>query len=681
MLTSVEVTAIQRGLDVGSPAPFRGGGHDVLNTAGTFGDISRYLQILPGVVASSDLSNQMLVRGGHPMENLFLVDGIEVPNINHLANANTTGGFGPMIDAAAIQGLELYTGGYDARYPERLSSVTLFRTLDAAAERRTEFDLGVQGLGGLEQLRVGRGDLLLSAHHGLLNVVSGDVGINGVPSYTNELTRYRRPTESGGGLTLLNVAGFDGISITPCASDPKETSTINSNYLGWRETTGLDLEQVYSARAFGRWSASDSEQVEHIHQDDQLINPLMPARVRTRCPLPADFLKTTPVYEEDSNNAFSTVKYGFEYGGQRLTAEAGTALWLERPQFAVDQPVGAFSPYDPTMQRMDQATFHSNFATPETGNYAQVSLRVLRDLTLSGGGRVQTFAFGHHTTVTPRVSAAYRMGEGSNLHVSYASYAQMPPYAYLLAYPENHSLAPMRATHAVAGMELGLIPHAQVRIEAYEKRYGAIPASTEYPGVTLHTMVDMLGEQTVWLPMTTGGRGEASGIELSDRTQIGQRLQALASVAYARARFAGLDGVMHPSNFDLPWVVNAAEVEKLGRGFTVSERFGYATGRPYTPFDMEASLKQNRPIYDLARINSVRAPSYSRMDAQLNKEMRLRSTVAELYLGVDNVLNHENLLSYAWMPRYRPGAADRDPIGALWQTPIFPNFGVRVMLR
>ncbi len=129
---SVEVHGVERDLETSQPEPFSAGGQEVLSTAGAYGDISRFLQVIPGVVATSDLSNEILVRGGHPMENFFLVDGIEVPNINHLATPATTGGFAPMIDAAVIQEIKLYTGGYEARYPERLSSVTEIRTLDAA---------------------------------------------------------------------------------------------------------------------------------------------------------------------------------------------------------------------------------------------------------------------------------------------------------------------------------------------------------------------------------------------------------------------------------------------------------------------------------------------------------------------------------------------------------------------
>lgn len=668
-------------METTSPPPLTAGGDDVINSAGTYGDISRYLQLLPGVVASSDYSNQMLVRGGHPLENLFLVDGIEVPNINHLANANTTGGFGPMIDAAVIQALNLYTGGFDAKYPERLSSVTEFQTLDSSSSAlHAELDFGVQGIGGLAERRMGGGDLLVSAHHGLINLISKDVGIDGVPSYTNEFTRYRKTDAAGNRFTMINVAGWDSIVIEPCAGDPLETSTIDSTYMGWRETTGVEWQRVASTRSFSVMDVSDSEQVEHINQEDQIADPLNVKRIRVLCHIPADVVKAIPVYLENSNNAFSTAKYRYEWGGTRIAVSAGSSVWLQRPHFQIAQPAGAYSPYSNTPQRTDSNSFHRSFSTGETGTFSQAVLHPIRRLSISGGGRLQTFAFGNHTTLTPRLNAAYSFGEKASVHVAYAGYAQLPPYAYLLAYPINNSMSPMRVTHQIAGMDVGFVPGSQIRVEAYNKDYRRIPASTEYAPVTMHTIVDLIGEQSVWLPMASLGRGNASGIELSDTSRIGSRFQVMGSVAYARAKFAGTDGVLRPSNFDFPWIVNAAGVARIGRGVVGSARYGYATGRPYTPFDMPPSAAQNRPVYDLARVNGVRFPFYSRLDMQVNKEMLVRGLHLELYAGVDNVLNRSNLLSYSWMPRSQVGKP-QDPVGTLWQTPIFPNFGIRLIIR
>lgn len=679
--TTVEVRAGNVPLETSSPPPITAGGEDVINSAGTYGDISRYLQLLPGVAPSSDYSNQMLVRGGHPMENLFIVDGIEVPNINHLADANSTGGFGPMIDAAVIQGLTLYAGGFDAKFPERLSSVTEFQTLDASPNTmHAEFDLGVQGIGGLAERRVRAGDLLVSAHHGLLSMISNDVGIDGVPSYTNELTRYRRNNASGNHFTFLNVAGWDSISIEPCAADPWETTTIDSDYTGWRETTGAEWQRVYSPRSFAVMSLSDSEQVEHINQSDQLINPAQAWKSPIPCPIPAGTFQYTPVYEESSNNAFSTAKYRYEWATARIAVTAGSSFWLERPHFQIAQPQGAYSPYTGTPTRRDSNSVNRDFSTGESGTFAQVFAHPSKRLSLSGGGRLQTFAFGNHTTLTPRLSATYALSENTRVHAAYARYAQLPPYAYLLAWGVNQSMRPMMATHQIVGIDLGFLPRSQLRLEAYNKEYRSVPASTEYPAVTMHTMVDMIGEQSVWLPMTSAGHGSASGMELYDTSRLGGRIQLMTSVAYARAKFAGTDGVLRPSNFDFPWIVNAAGVAHLRHGLIGSARYGYATGRPYTPFDLAQSAAQNRPIYDLAKVNVPRAPYYSRLDLQVSKESLLHGQHLELYAGVDNVLNQSNFLSYAWMPRSQVGEP-RNPVGTLWQTPIFPNFGVRLIVR
>ncbi len=53
---------------------------EIKTSAGTFGDPSRFIQMLPGVVSDNDQRNDFLVRGGNPSENLFVIDNIEIPS-------------------------------------------------------------------------------------------------------------------------------------------------------------------------------------------------------------------------------------------------------------------------------------------------------------------------------------------------------------------------------------------------------------------------------------------------------------------------------------------------------------------------------------------------------------------------------------------------------------------------
>lgn len=678
--TTVEVYAADRELETSQPEAFQAGGQEILASAGAFGDLSRYIATLPGVVATSDLINEVLVRGGHPMENLFLVDGIEVPNINHLATMGTTGGFGPMIDSGVVQGIKVYTGGFEARYPERLSSVTEIRTLDPEhLTTHAEADVGIEGLGGLAEKAIKGGDLLVSAHHGILEIMDS-FGLSGLPSYTNELARYRHNDASGNRWTVLHIAGWDSYEVTPCAADGLETSSIDSQYSGWRETTGVEWQHVYSARSFGVATVNDSQEVEHIHQQEQILNPADVAVVKENCPLPPNVAQASPVYMDDSNDGFDSASYRFEWSNSRLTLSTGSSFWLQRPHFQIEQPLGAYSPYSVAPVRVDSTSFASDFSTGESGSYAQFTASPLRSLSVSVGGRLQTFAFGDHATLTPRVSLRYGLGEHVGFHAAFARYAQMPPYVYLLSYEANRTMLPMRATHEIMGIDVSGFLSSEIHIEAYNKAYMDTPASTEYPSVNLHDMVDMLGQQFVWLPMNSGARGASSGIELSELTRLHSSLVVRGSIAYSRAMFAGLDHVARPSNFDLPWIINVAMLKQFGHGYQVSSRYGYSTGRPYTPYDLPDSYAQNRPIYDVTEMNKLRVPYYGRFDAQMNKDAMVGHLHLEVYAGVNNVLNRANFLAYVWLPRYRT-SVPTEKVDELYQMPIFPNAGLRYIFR
>jgi hypothetical protein len=102
---------------------------DILNTAGTAGDISRYIATLPSVVASisEGYDNTLYVRGGRPTEVLFIVDGIEFENVNHFSKANGSGGPVGFINSDFIKSISYYAGSMPAEYPSRLSSVICFK--------------------------------------------------------------------------------------------------------------------------------------------------------------------------------------------------------------------------------------------------------------------------------------------------------------------------------------------------------------------------------------------------------------------------------------------------------------------------------------------------------------------------------------------------------------------------
>ena len=80
-------------------------------------DVLKTLQLLPGVQSGGEGQSGLYVRGGSPDQNLILLDGVPVYNVNHLF------GFFSVFNADAIKDVKLTKGGFPARYGGRLSSV------------------------------------------------------------------------------------------------------------------------------------------------------------------------------------------------------------------------------------------------------------------------------------------------------------------------------------------------------------------------------------------------------------------------------------------------------------------------------------------------------------------------------------------------------------------------------
>ena len=89
----------------------------VLRTPGALDNVYRTLQTLPGVTATEEFGSRLAVRGGSPDQNLTVMDGVEIHDPYRLFGL--TSAFNP----ETIQHFELATGGFSARYGDRLSSL------------------------------------------------------------------------------------------------------------------------------------------------------------------------------------------------------------------------------------------------------------------------------------------------------------------------------------------------------------------------------------------------------------------------------------------------------------------------------------------------------------------------------------------------------------------------------
>ncbi len=619
-------------------------GREILSSAGTYGDLSRYLQVLAGVVWNSDLSNDVLVRGGHPEENLYVIDGVEFDGISHLQLPGTTGGFTSMIDSTAVGSMEMRPGVYDAEYSSRLSSLIEIHTRPLDEARPVSIlSLGISGIGELYQRALPHsGTILLSAHRSILNFFTNNIGMDGVPIYTNLLARVDVEHGDRDSLTILSLGGIDSVQISPCADDPWATNFYKTQYTGQRETGALTWKHAFNATLASDLTTTYAVARQNIEQQQQ--TDFVSANGRETCAAVA-----VPSYIENSRDGLPRLNYTLRAGWSGWLFSSGVSGSLQMLGDSVAQPIGQLSPFSASTAAADAAAFRRHFSSGDEAAFVQAEGPLGKRLSVMGGIRAEGFAIDGGRALEPRISILYRLNQRQNAHASWNASAQLPPTMDLLSFPGNQRLPPITVRQAAAGMRIWQSSWGTLDAEAYTRQYRHEAVSTEFPQLMLFNMVDTLGQSIVWLPLTGTGSAQSRGLEAVLRAHWQSRVQLLLSATKSHSEYRALDGIARKGNYDTPLAFSALSSFQLPLRITLNTRESFSSGRAYTPFDLPASLAQDRGIYDLSRINAMRGPVYNRLDLEFERRFSFSRGQLDVHGGAENVLNRGNLLGYVWL--------------------------------
>ncbi len=626
---------------------------EILKSAAALQDVSRYVQGLPGVaIGTNDFRNDIIVRGGSPLENLFVVDNVEIPNINAFANFASAGGTVGLLDAELLQDVTFLTGGYPAPYVNRTSSV--LQVTQREGSRRAfggKTTVGFAGAGAIFEgpLGAGKGSWVVSTRRSFLDLVTKDVGIGGVPVlYTvNAKAVYDlTPTDR---VWAVNIAGVDKIrlGLNDSTDLTDELANFDIRYNGWRSATGVNWQRIFGARGVGLLGVTNSEAKVGQQVKDLVAQGAPPAGV-----LPGDLIANSPVvYFENSRERETTVKYDLTVHARfSTTVQTGGSVKQLRANYRVDSPYGNDTPYSP-VTGINAFSLNTRFRSYQTGAYLQVSRQVMPRVNLTVGGRVDDYAILSQTRFSPRAGVKVRLTNALSWNSSAGSYYQQPPLLFVTAFPQNKELAPWRADHYVTGLSWSASTDLRVTAETYRKAYSDYPVASDLPSVSLANIGDTFAVREILFPLTSAGTGYSQGVEFFVEKRLTSKIYGQGNLSFSRTRYTGLDGVLRPGSFDYPFVFNVLGGYRLSPAWELSTRLSFLSGRPFTPYDQAASLAQRRGVYDLTRVNAERAPDYGRVDVRVDRTFTVGGQPLNLFLGVQNLTNRRNFASYNWNRR------------------------------
>jgi len=625
-------------------------GAEVRALPGIFEDVTRALQVVPGVAAPGDFKNDLIVRGGGPAENLFMIDSVQVPALSHFGSQNSAGGgyFG-LLNTNLVRNIEFYSGGFPAYYGDKLSSITRVTLREGDRSRiRGDVNLSLLGASGnIEGPLFGpKGSWIFSLRKDYFFVIPKNMtmDLTVMPEFFDVQLKAVYDLSKSLQFSAVGLAATDNLDIEESDEPPADRMTINFN------------DHQYLAGGTLKWTAGPSAvaYVTLSRTDVRYFNN--------------EFNHSQERYTFRSNVKETAGKLDLEYS---VTPKLQVMTGLSYRAVQADDHIyfrGGYVMIDRMGFNYVKKNLDASLNSGKWAAYVQASYPLTARLKATGGVRVDRFNVIGQTVASPRLGLRYELGRDVAVHASYGIYYQAPETFWLNCHPSNTSLRYLRSEHAVVGAESIFGGRIKVTAEIFNKTYRNYPVDTANPYQTLANLGGSVIPTYYGSPLVGAGSGFARGVELSAQSVAEGRLTWHFVYSYSTVKYKALDGVLRYGDFDFRHLANAVVTYRFSTGWDVSLKWRLTGGQPYTPLDMKASVQRDWTYYDLTKINTIRYPAYHRLDLRVEKRFVFRKWTLDAYLDVQNLYNRKNVYYKFW----NDGAEH-----TVYYLPIIPFIGLQ----
>lgn len=634
-------------------------------------DIMRSFQLMPGVSATNESSSGAYVRGGTPDQNLVLFDGFTVYQVDHLY------GFFSAFNSNAVRDVELYKGGYSAKYGGRLSSVTEIRGKDGNKnETNIGGDLGLLSTNIYAETPVGKKSSALVAFRrsyqgplydkifGQFNTSTATTAVptgggggraGGGPGgggFANQTTpssyfydvnaKYTYTPSAKNTLALSFYNGTDhldkGREMTlPSFTSASGTIKINDNVRSGNLGTSLKWTSTMGQKLFGNTVVSYSGF--YSDRNRGTSGSITDSGITTS--INNSLIETNRLHDVSLKSDWewqATAKAKLLFGGY------GSFLKIKYNYLQND-----------TSQLINQ-----NNSGTLAGGFAEISYEPTANLHIQPGVRTTYFTPTGKLYTEPRLSATYSLTDHFNLKGATGRYYQFTKQVVredvtsgdrnFWVLSNNSSIPVSYADHFIAGFSYetnGFL----FDVEGYYKRlYGLTEYSVRQTGGTgggPGTIVNTTTTPTV-TENFYNGQGYAKGVEVLLQKKVGVYTGWLSyTLGEAKSKFPNYGDSYFSSNQDIRHEFKAINMYHWQR-WSFAAVFIFSTGHPYTaPLGSYTvnTLDGNKTTYlTISGKNTERLPAYHRLDLSATYDLLKIDgrKVGSIGFSLFNAYNHVN---------------------------------------
>ncbi len=625
-----------------SPVSLRSIGiQEIEKSPGANRDISKVIQTLPGVASGVSYRNDLIIRGGGPSENRFLLDGIEIPNLNHFGTQGASGGSVGIVNTDFLREVDFFTGAFPANRGNVMSSVLDMKLIDGNPDgmvyRGTlgASEVALSASGPLGE----KTSLLFSVRRSYLEFLFSLLKLPFLPTFNDYTFKVKTRFDTKNELTVVSIGSLDNSVLNTGIEEPTEDQQYILSYLPsydqWSYAIGA-VYRHYRGDSYDTWVLSRNmlDNRSDKYRDNDEAGQLL-SKYRSR------EIENKFRYENTAR-----------FGGTKLLSGAGA----EYVKYQNNTFRRVFIPFGP--DTITSLNYDSELAFFKYNAFVQVSRSYLDDrLTLSGGFRLDGSSYSSRMAnplpqFSPRASLSYGITGKLFLNANLGRFFQLPSYTTLgyrddagvLVNREN-GIRYIRSDHFVAGLEYRKSENSRISLEGFLKLYGDYPFSVG-DSVSLASKgadFGVYGDEEV----VSTSRGRAYGAELYYRDKIMDRLNVILSYTFVRSEFEDITGKLIPSAWDNRHILNLTASAEFGKNWNLGARWRFVGGAPYTPYDLERSSlisawdARGQGYFDFNRYNTLRLADFQQLDLRVDKEWFFDKWSLNLYFDVQNAYNYQ----------------------------------------
>jgi hypothetical protein len=613
------------------------------NPGGNF-DVSRVIQAFPGVGGTSGVGgyrNDLIIRGGAPNENVYYLDGIEVPVINHFATQGSAGGPTGIINTSFIEDVNLYTSAFPSKYDNPLSGVLQMKQRKANPDhlqhniRLSATELAYSTDGPIVKDKV---TFLASARRSYLQLLFKALQIPIQPSYWDFQYKVDYKINKKLSLYTLAIGAIDNFSfMTPDDLTAENVYILKSNPLikQWSYTNGYGLKGLMNK---GYWNLTFSRNMLNNQLDKYTDNQM-----------PSEATRTLKIKSVEAENKF---RFDMNKSYDRWSYSLGAMTQYD--QFSND----IFSIIRSAVRDTNNVEIQPAVAIAANtsinfwkfGLNGQVAANFFdKKLNMSLGLRADGNTFTNEganllKTISPRLAASYSLTQQLKLNGSAGRYFKIPTYT-VLGFQDNagnlvnKNAQYIQCDHLAGGLEF--LPEwqgARFTLEGFYKQYHNYPVSVR-DSISLANKggdYSVLGNEAI----TSTGLGKSYGVEFQFQQKLTRNFFTILSVTIYNSEFTNGNGKYTPASWDNGQLISFIGGYKFKRNWELGVKFRYQGGAPFTPYDMSASqanyMALGTGILDYSQFNTKRLPAFNAMDFRVDKKWNFKKWSFDLYFDVTN---------------------------------------------